>query len=162
MLIGPPRSFAAATLPCWSGLSFQIVCSYSGCFGSSSAVSGAIVVDAQMLDAKCRTGNGTLVSVHDQEPSDEDATNVAQPRYTTLASSICDYRCSAVGDSYTLGGTHKLCRVEKGTKSDCCGDEVKIELFNACLPWIEAEARMMCTRGTPQLHLARTTDDSRQ
>jgi hypothetical protein len=54
-----------------------------------------------MLDAKHRTDDDTLVSVQTQElvvPSDEVATNVAQPQYTTLASSICSYLRSAAGE----------------------------------------------------------------
>jgi len=151
--MGPPRSFATATLPSWSGSSFQIVCSYSGCFSSSSAVSGAIF---DMLDAKSRTDDCALVNVQSKEfglvvPSDQAATSVAQPQHITLASPIWGYCRSAAGSDpstimpdahhVTFRGTHRVCRCAKDEGSNRCGDEVELKLFNAGrLPSMDAEA----------------------
>lgn len=66
--MGPPRSFATATFPSWVGLSFQMVCSYSGCLCSSSAVIWAIATKMlmAMLDTEW-TEEPTLVSGPHQE-----------------------------------------------------------------------------------------------
>lgn len=105
-------------------------------------------------DAICGTDGDTLVSVQVEQvvlPSVKDATNVAQPRAQTLASSNCSYCCSAPGSVCSTfmpdGGTVKLkdtymiCKYDEQATSDCSGVEVEIELFDAGrLPSIEAEA----------------------
>lgn len=50
-------------------------------------------MNAQMLDASCRLmGNVSQTKNALVVPSDEDATSVAQPWYTALASSLYSYR----------------------------------------------------------------------
>jgi hypothetical protein len=109
-----------------------------------------------MLDTESRADDCALVDVQSQEfglvvPSDQAATSVAQPRYITLASPIWGYCRSAAGSDpskimpdahhVTIRGTHRVCRCAKDAKSNLCGDEVELELFDAGrLPSIDAEA----------------------
>lgn len=105
------------------------------------------------LDVECRTDDCASVSVHSQEsvvPSNETATSVAQPQYITLASSIWSYCGSDAGNApstimpdayhHVQEYSHAM-QMRRKAKSNCRGDEVKLELFNAGrLLSIDAEA----------------------